>query len=385
MSDPRYPSSVTDETGPLPPSLRDGLSASAADRAFDWPGQERNHSPSAVPANGDGHHWEASDGRDHGYGESQLAAVPANGEGHHWGGSDGRDQGYGESQLAAVPANGEGHHWGGSDGRDQGYRDPSPAARYVDPAYSSAATSSAPRVAAGYGSEATNRSGDHGSGYPGSYPGDPYSPQSYPPPSHGPAGSGYPPSPPYVPLSGTGTDAARAAADAARTAAPVGNRPGLPGSSTTGTGWRADTGSFIGGSTLGSSTGRSPGRPRSQTGVRSPRRARLLIRHIDPWSTLKFSLVLSVALFFVWLVAVGVLYGVLDGMGVFDRINSLYDQLSGSPGDHIVTPGLVLGISTLIGAINIVLMTALATIGSFVYNICADLVGGLEITLAERD
>ena len=54
---------------------------------------------------------------------------------------------------------------------------------------------------------------------------------------------------------------------------------------------------------------------------RPPRRARLLVRHIDTWSTLKFSFVLSVALFFVWLVAVGVLYGVLDGMGVFDQLN----------------------------------------------------------------
>jgi hypothetical protein len=39
----------------------------------------------------------------------------------------------------------------------------------------------------------------------------------------------------------------------------------------------------------------------------------------------------------------------------------------------------------LVGAVNIVLMTALATIGAFVYNICSDLVGGIEVTLAERD
>jgi len=111
----------------------------------------------------------------------------------------------------------------------------------------------------------------------------------------------------------------------------------------------------------------------------------LLVRHIDPWSTLKFSLVLAVALFFVWLVAVGVLYGVLDGMGVFDKINGLYDEVSGSTGERIISPGLVLGTATLVGAVNIVLMTALATIGAFVYNICSDLVGGIEITLAERE
>ena len=39
----------------------------------------------------------------------------------------------------------------------------------------------------------------------------------------------------------------------------------------------------------------------------------------------------------------------------------------------------------IIGAINIVLMTALCTVGTFIYNMCSDLVGGLEITLSERD
>ena len=123
--------------------------------------------------------------------------------------------------------------------------------------------------------------------------------------------------------------------------------------------------------------GAGPGRP--------PRRARLLVRHIDPWSTLKFSFVLSVAMFFVWLVAVGVLYGVLDGMGVFEQINGLYDEVSGNSGDRLFSPGLVLGSATVVGAVNIVLFTALATIGAFVYNICSDLVGGIEVTLAERD
>jgi hypothetical protein len=144
---------------------------------------------------------------------------------------------------------------------------------------------------------------------------------------------------------------------------------------------------FTGGATFGPATAARPAaRPgRAAAPPRPARRARLLVRHIDPWSTLKFSLVLAVALFFVWLVAVGVLYGVLDGMGVFDKINGLYDELAGNSGQRIITPGLVLGTATLIGAVNIVLMTALATIGSFVYNICSDLVGGIEITLAERD
>ena len=114
-----------------------------------------------------------------------------------------------------------------------------------------------------------------------------------------------------------------------------------------------------------------------------PRRAKLQIRHIDPWSTLKLSLVLAVAFFFVWMVAVGILYGVLSAMGVFSSIDSTFSEFGGS-GGSVVTPKLVFGGAALIGAINIVLFTALATIGAYVYNLCADLAGGLEITLAER-
>jgi len=111
----------------------------------------------------------------------------------------------------------------------------------------------------------------------------------------------------------------------------------------------------------------------------------LQLRHVDPWSTLKFSLVLSIAMFFVWMVAVGVLYGVLSGLDVFSRVNDLWADLQGTAGEAIVTPSLVFGGAAVIGAVNILLFTALATIGSFIYNLCADLVGGLEITLGERD
>lgn len=115
-----------------------------------------------------------------------------------------------------------------------------------------------------------------------------------------------------------------------------------------------------------------------------PRRARLMLRHIDPLSTLKFTLVLTIALFVVWMVAVGVLYGVLNGMGVFDKINNTINDVNGSNSD-VITAQIVFGAAAVIGAINIVLFTALATVGSFIYNLCADMVGGLELTLAEHD
>lgn len=125
----------------------------------------------------------------------------------------------------------------------------------------------------------------------------------------------------------------------------------------------------------------------NQRGTRGPRKARLQLRHVDTWSALKISLVLAIVMFFVWMVAVGILYGVLSGLDVFDEINKLWGQLGSEEGgtSELITPGLVFGGAALIGAINIVLFTALSTISTYIYNLSADLVGGLEVTLSERE
>ncbi|WP_253777500.1 DUF3566 domain-containing protein [Goodfellowiella coeruleoviolacea] len=132
-----------------------------------------------------------------------------------------------------------------------------------------------------------------------------------------------------------------------------------------------------------------PSAPGSRRPGRGPRRASLQVKRIDPWSVLKLALVLSIALFFVWLVAVGVLYGVLNGMGVWEQLNGTYDDLvqggASADSEPLISAGRVFGVAAIIGAVNIVLMTALATVAAFIYNVSADLAGGLEITLSERE
>jgi hypothetical protein len=126
-----------------------------------------------------------------------------------------------------------------------------------------------------------------------------------------------------------------------------------------------------------------------EVGGRAPRQALLQVKRFDPWSVLKLALVLAVVLFFIWLVAVGVLYGVLDGMGVWDRLNGTYaDLVSGGDqggGGSLISAGSVFGFAAVIGAINSLLFAVAMTVGAFVYNVSADLVGGVEVTLSERD
>ncbi len=128
---------------------------------------------------------------------------------------------------------------------------------------------------------------------------------------------------------------------------------------------------------------------RAASGPRGPRRARLSLKRLDPWSVMKFSFTVSLVLFIVMLVASAVLYLALDTMGVFTTVNNTLGELiegGGGEGEAFrVTAQNVIGTAAALGALNVVLFTALATLGAFIYNVCADLVGGVEVTLAERE
>lgn len=123
--------------------------------------------------------------------------------------------------------------------------------------------------------------------------------------------------------------------------------------------------------------------------TRGPRRARLHLKRVDPWSVMKFAFAVSLVLFVVAIVATSVLYLALDAMGVFESLNGALADMTGEAGgaqDALkITAKGVIGTSVLLGAVNMVLFTALMTLGAFIYNVCADLVGGIELTLSEKD
>jgi hypothetical protein len=131
-----------------------------------------------------------------------------------------------------------------------------------------------------------------------------------------------------------------------------------------------------------------------ETQAAGGRRAHLTLSRIEPWSVMKFSFVMSLVCFIILFVAVAVVYAILSSLGVFDAVTDLItsltdndegeDDLGLQPATWF-SPARVLGYTGLLGALNIILITALSTVGAMLYNLAADLVGGLDITLSESE
>jgi len=111
---------------------------------------------------------------------------------------------------------------------------------------------------------------------------------------------------------------------------------------------------------------------------------------VDPWSVMKMAFALSFALAVVTVIAVAIVWSVLDAAGVWDSINasvaSLVQPTAGQEEfdvQEFVGLGRVMGVTLVVAAADVVLLTALATLCAFMYNLAAALLGGLEVTLAE--
>ena len=119
------------------------------------------------------------------------------------------------------------------------------------------------------------------------------------------------------------------------------------------------------------------------------RRAQLRVVQVDAWSVMKTSFLLSIALGIVLVVAVAIIWAVLGAAGVWDSINSIVQQAVGGentePFDiqEYVGTSRVLGFTMIVAVIDVILITAIATLGAFLYNLSAALLGGIEVTLAE--
>ncbi|CAM2888631.1 DUF3566 domain-containing protein [Actinomyces slackii] len=138
------------------------------------------------------------------------------------------------------------------------------------------------------------------------------------------------------------------------------------------------------------SADKGKGAKKSKKTIAGPRRVRLALTRVDPWSVMKASLLLSFAAGIMMIVATAFVWFMLDAMHVFSTIKDLVGTVAGDESNafkalvaYLELPR-ALSMATITAVVNMVLMTALATVGAFLYNITATLVGGIHLTLADE-
>ena len=108
---------------------------------------------------------------------------------------------------------------------------------------------------------------------------------------------------------------------------------------------------------------------------------RVAIRHINTMSVLRIALLLALAGLAAWVICVCLLYVGLDAAGVWDSVNAV---IGGAGGEGTITFQIVLGASTLVGAIIALLVIVLAPITAALYNAFAGFTGGITITMSNK-
>lgn len=131
-------------------------------------------------------------------------------------------------------------------------------------------------------------------------------------------------------------------------------------------------------------------KPATKPASRRTRKARLRVARVDPWSVMKTTFLFSIAAGIMVWVATYVTWSVIEASGLFSVINDQIVNLISSPNDaspwrieDYLSANKVLGVTALVAVINVVLLTALGTLFAFLYNLSANILGGLELTLAE--
>lgn len=123
--------------------------------------------------------------------------------------------------------------------------------------------------------------------------------------------------------------------------------------------------------------------------VVGPRKARLFITRIDPWSVAKVAFMLAVALGIVLVVALAVLWWVLDYTGVFETLARNVNDVVGNAQANFDLLSLldftrVLGVAIVLASIEVVLVTAFVTLFAVLYNLTVPMTGGVEVVLTDH-
>jgi hypothetical protein len=122
-------------------------------------------------------------------------------------------------------------------------------------------------------------------------------------------------------------------------------------------------------------------------GARGPRKVRLTVARLDPWSVMKMAFLLSVAIGIMSVIAVTLFWLVIDHLQIFVTLQEFINDAVGTGATINITQyfefGRIVSLTTLIAVINVIILTLLAAIMAIIYNITSTLIGGMRVTLTD--
>jgi len=121
-----------------------------------------------------------------------------------------------------------------------------------------------------------------------------------------------------------------------------------------------------------------------QLGRLRARKVRRIVRHVDPWSVLKLSLLFYFCLFVVVMVAGTLLYNLAGSAGTISSIEGFIKDI-GAFKSFTFKGTVIFRASFLIGLILVIAGTALNVLLAVLFNLISDLVGGIRVTVIEED
>lgn len=116
------------------------------------------------------------------------------------------------------------------------------------------------------------------------------------------------------------------------------------------------------------------------------RRVRRIVRHIEPWSVLKISLLFYACLWLIFLVSGFMVWGVLDESGTIENFESLVSEYFVTDGEPFtLDANQVFRAYALIGLVLAIASTTFNVLMVLLFNLLSDLTGGLRITMIEEE
>lgn len=145
------------------------------------------------------------------------------------------------------------------------------------------------------------------------------------------------------------------------------------------------------GSSSNGPQGRGSRRDRRRASARTvrptyERRYRQTVRRVDLWSVLKISVCFHLTALIVVLFAGVVLWWIASAAGIIGNVETFVADLIGNESDDFeFLSWEVLRASTLVGLVFVSIMVVMTTLAAAFYNLFAELIGGVEVTVVEDE